>query len=107
MEQKDRESEIWKEVWDIQKEQMENFQTRKKDTIERCRQIQVEAEASVLETQRLKKTERTELCEQEKRKIKRKYDEKVEVDYNDSWFCKIIVVSLLICGECKFSMLNI
>ena len=85
MEQKDRESEIWKEVWDIQKEQMENFQTRKKDTIERCRQIQVEAEASVLETQRLKKTERTELCEQEKRKIKRKYDEKVEVDYNGSY----------------------
>ena len=67
-------------MWDIQKEQMENFQTRKKETIERCRQIQIEAEASVLETQRLKKTERTELCEQEKRKIKRKYDEKVEVD---------------------------
>jgi len=78
VEQKDRESEIWKEVWDIQKEQKENFLTRKKETIERCRQIQVEAEASVLETQRHKKAERTELCEQEKRKIKRKYDEKIE-----------------------------
>jgi hypothetical protein len=86
VEQKDRESEIWKEVWDIQKEQMENFQTRKRETIERCRQIQIEAEASVLETQRIKKTERTELCEAEKRKIKRKYEEKVEVGYHDFYF---------------------
>lgn len=58
---------------------MENFHARKKDTIERCRQIQVDTESNVLETQRLKEAERNELYEQEKRKIQRKHDEKIEV----------------------------
>ena len=61
---------------------MTNFQARKKDTLERCRQIQLDAEAALLDTQKLKNTERTELYEQEKRKILRKYEEKIEVSCN-------------------------
>ena len=78
VEQKDREEEIWKEVREIQREQMTNFQTRKKATVERCRKVQLDTEATLLDTQRSKKTERTDLYEQEKRKIGRKYEEKVE-----------------------------
>ena len=79
VEQKDREAEIWKEVREIQTEQITNFESRKSETLEKCKAIQLEAEKNVLDTEKVKQKERSELYEQEQLNIERKFEGRVEV----------------------------